>query len=208
MIKLKSLLSENILTEAFKDKNGYVWPHFKDQKSVDAILSINTYTPTTAQLPPDMYKTIFGDVNNADTKIGADGNPDFFLWYYWNCQALNPNRSGFSLYTSLADANKAILAPGQRITLEYSSKYYPEIHNYVLDAYNTQKNNIEWWDKPRATKYPKNDPNAVGVSRWQLFSQYYIKPYLSKMNSLWVNTPAKPATPGMQPGTAKAPIKS
>jgi hypothetical protein len=207
MIKLKSLLSENTLTEAFKDKNGYVWPHFKDQAAVDVFGNLSALSPITTQTG-DVWKIIFGDVNNADAKIGADGVPDFFLWYYWGCQALNPNRTfSTAVYDTLAAANQSILAPGEKVTLNYLRNYYPEIYNYVWRSYGQVTRNIEWWDKPRTVKYPKDDPKAPGVSRWQLFTQYYIKPLKPKMDALWVKTTPKPATPATNPGAAKAPVK-
>jgi hypothetical protein len=208
MIKLKSLLSENILTEAFTDKDGIVWPHFKDQKSVTALNNISLIVPDGRGI----FVTIFGpdEINGKESsshghrlakkRLGTDSILQF-SWIYWNCVALNPN--GVMLPSSMSAVVNNIFNANTILNL---IKYYEvsrPIQTFPADVRTaiSDPKNIEWWDTH--IEYPK----GTRITRWGLFSNTYLKPNYDKVKSLYVTAAPKPATPATKPGTAKAPVK-
>lgn len=197
MIKLK-----NLLTEAFTDNNGFVWPFIKDQKSVTTLNNIGLYGITNN---PNVNEILFGKpmTQNAQARLGTADIAEF-NWIFWHIQALTPTRTAFVIPSDMATVMRTI----------FNSNGYAKTENYVrfigssysaIDVKNALLNpdNIKWWDT--LIEYPKGTKN---LTRWQLFSQTYLRPNLSKLQPLVV-APAAPiaAKPSMAPGVKTAPGK-
>ena len=203
MIKLKSLLSENTLTEAFTDKNGIVWPHFKDQKSVEAFT--NMLNTANTPINNDVKGFLFGSDRTDSvmtTRLGTNLIMQF-CWAFWGCNALNPNWLQPQLPRDMSAVIRNVFKPDVMEQLQkYNSKTGVQqlvSPNIIYTAIN-QPANIKWWNT--SIEY-----QGTQITRWNLFLNTYLRPNYDKVKSLYVAAAPKPATPGMQPGTAKAPVK-
>jgi hypothetical protein len=207
-------IEESLLTEAFTDKNGQVWPLFKDQKSVDMLNNIAIDIVDSSNSP--IYTAVFGPAQDQYGKDNPNGgsasanlrmgtnSPAEFIWIYWHIQALTPTRTAFSIPRDMSDVMRTT----------FNSVGYAKTENYVrnigssysvIDVKDALLNpdNIKWWNT--LIEYPKGTKN---LTRWQLFSQTYLQPGLAKLQPLVVK-PTAPvaATPGMTPGAKSVPGK-
>jgi hypothetical protein len=204
MIKLKSLLSENTLIEAFKDVNGVVWPHFKDQKSVTTFTNmLNTAnTPINNDVKGVLFENDRTDSIMA-TRLGTNSIMQF-CWAFWGCNALNPNWLQPQLPRDMSAVTRNVFTISSMEQLQkYNSKTSVQqlISPNIIYTAISQPDNIKWWNT--SIEYPK----GTQITRWNLFLDTYLRPNYDKVKSLYVAAAPKPATPGMQPGTAKAPVK-
>lgn len=203
-------IEESLLTEAFTDKNGIVWPLFKDQKSVDIFNDIVPIYPNNSAV----YSAVFGpaqDQYGKDNPFGGSASamkrmgtniPGVFAWTFWHCQALTPSRTAFVIPSTMATAFTTTFKPGIQKTNQYNNSlnlgYKPtEVYEAMLNP-----ENIKWWDS--VIEFPK----GTRVTRWQLFSQTYLQPNLAKLQTLVVK-PVAPAAakPAMTPGAKPVPGK-
>jgi hypothetical protein len=193
-------IEESVLTEAFTDPNGIVWPWFKDQKSVDALNNIALQRPSA---DTGAYGVIFGQAGAAEAKkrMGTEYSTGF-QWAFWNALALNPNMPAI-IPTSMAAVVGNVFKNSITKLNQYNAIKKTAIPpSYIWEAISNPEN-IKWWDSP--VEFPVGSKKMM--TRWQIFSQNYLAASLPKVKALYVTPTAKPATPTMQPGTAKAPVK-
>jgi hypothetical protein len=207
-------IEESLLTEAFTDKNGQVWPLFKDQKSVDILNNIDDISGVSSNSP--IYTVVFGPAQDqygrdnpyggsasANLRMGTN-SPVEFIWIYWHIQALTPTRTAFSIPSNIQTVwNTVFKSVGYSKTENYvrnigSSYSVIEVKKALLNP-----DNIKWWDS--VIEYPKGTKN---LTRWQLFSRTYLQPGLAKLQPLVVKPTAPVAAkPGMTPKSTPVPGK-
>jgi hypothetical protein len=201
-------IEKSVLTEAFTDVYGTVWPHFKDQKSVEALNNISITVPAGQGIYAAVFgpaeingkENPFGGNRNAKKRLGTESTMQF-SWVYWHCVALSPNPAILPSSMSAVVNNVFKVNNVSKLYKHYEQEKNIPTHPVNIYEAISNPDNIKWWDT--SIEYPK----GTRITRWVLFSNTYLKPNLDKVKSLYVAAAPKPATPGMQPGTAKAPVK-
>lgn len=193
-------IEETILTEAFTDQYGIVWPWFKDQTSVDAL---NNIALERAPSNTVAYGAIFGQAGATEAKkrMGSEFTTGF-QWAFWNALALNPNIPAI-IPTSMAAVVGNVFKNSITKLNQYNSIKKTAIPPSTIWEAISNPENIKWWDSP--IEFPAGSKKMM--TRWQVFSQNYLAAALPKVKALYVTPAAKPATPGMQPSTAKTTVK-
>jgi len=192
-------IEESVLTEAFTDSNGIVWPHFKDQKTKDAF-DDNAISSTDAA--QGTYAAIFGDASIGKKRLGTDnGGTMKFEWAFWFCQALDPNRSALYIPTDFSNVATGIFKPGIQKANQYNSVIRGNWSPATVYEAVSSPDSIKWWNTN--IEFPK----GTTITRWKLFSQSYLAPSLVKLKPFFEKSAAPAAAkPAMNP-QATAPVK-
>jgi hypothetical protein len=186
-------IEESVLTEAFTDPTGIVWPWFKDQTSVESLNNIALSNPTSNT---GAYGAIFGPAGTAEAKkrMGTEFISGF-RWAFWNAQALNPNRPMASIPSNMATTIAVIFKPTiVKLNQLYSIKKTPSTAPAFIWEQISNPENIKWWDSP--IEFPAGSKKMM--TRWQAFSQNYLATSLPEIKALYVKEPAgqNPQAPG------------
>jgi hypothetical protein len=209
-------IEKSVLTEAFTDSDGYTYPNIKDAQSLEKFIAVaqnqSSQTPTAAQklaiqaLFANPGTPADGQYNDQILIPYAGGGVGDIASAYFMGLAIRP---GIPVQTDIPDNPIIAFNTGiNGISVQFK-KAFPTANWYkaVLQAVSSAEAR-KWWATPITFPLSK-DPNAPKQTRWKIYADAFMRPYLANVQKYLVFNPAppKPGAPSTQPTTAKAPVK-